>query len=423
MSIFIWPLKGNYVVTSGFRTSGRPDHHGIDLDIPGSGYQNNVPVVAARSGTVSRSTFSTSYGEVVYIKHLVDGQDYETVYAHMHEGSRTVKVGDPVTQGQRIGYMGNTGASEGQHLHFEIHKPAWNSTKSNAINPVSVLGNVTEAPAPPEDKPRMKVWFPVRITSSQYGIYSQPPNGKWMSDSTPYKDLILAVRYEETSSGKRWFNIYDGEKNIGWINANQTSVLDFNWAISQQELQAYTYTDKNLSTPFRTIATNSEVAFIEDQTEKQLIMTANKALWVEKGFVTGPNTGTESQYWYVAKISDFTYGIYGSAGGGWIASADAYKGHIFAVRAEEDAKGKKWANLWLGKENIGWITKSQLEKIPHTFLHSSRAVQAYTYRDLTSPYVTIPKDGGVAYLQETGDVHQLVYTNKLLYVAKNFREE
>jgi murein DD-endopeptidase MepM/ murein hydrolase activator NlpD len=53
--------------------------------------------------------------------------------------SRTVSAGQAVTQGQTLGYQGNTGVSFGQHLHFELHKGALNANKSNAINPLEYL--------------------------------------------------------------------------------------------------------------------------------------------------------------------------------------------------------------------------------------------------------------------------------------------
>jgi murein DD-endopeptidase MepM/ murein hydrolase activator NlpD len=71
------------------------------------------------------------------IAHSINGQTYTTVYAHM--SSRSVGDGAVVSKGQQIGYMGNTGDSYGQHLHFELHRGPWNAAKSNAINPV---GNV-----------------------------------------------------------------------------------------------------------------------------------------------------------------------------------------------------------------------------------------------------------------------------------------
>ncbi|OAK29836.1 M23 family metallopeptidase, partial [Bacillus wiedmannii] len=133
MAKFIYPTDTTRV-TSGFRGS-RPDHHGVDLAEPG--YH---PIYVAASGQVSRSYYSSSYGECIMIVNNIDGVKWETVYAHMRSGSRTVNVGDYVTQGQTIGVMGNTGDSSGQHLHFEMHKGGWDINKSNAVNPLDYLG-------------------------------------------------------------------------------------------------------------------------------------------------------------------------------------------------------------------------------------------------------------------------------------------
>lgn len=129
---FMWPADGT--ITSGFRPPNRPNHHGIDIAKSGT-----VPIYASAAGTVSRSYLSSSYGEVVFIKHTINGVNYETVYAHMRSGSRTVKEGDKVAKGARLGYMGATGDATGQHLHFELHRPSWNIDKSNAVNPLNYL--------------------------------------------------------------------------------------------------------------------------------------------------------------------------------------------------------------------------------------------------------------------------------------------
>jgi len=144
---FLKPADG--VLTSGFRTSGRPNHHGVDIAKNGT-----VPIVAAADGTVTQSNYSSSYGEFVMIVHKDEnGQNWETVYAHMRRGSREVQVGQRVRQGQRIGYMGNTGDSTGQHLHFEIHRGRWNNSKSNAVNPLNYMNmnqSPTVTPTPPK---------------------------------------------------------------------------------------------------------------------------------------------------------------------------------------------------------------------------------------------------------------------------------
>lgn len=74
------------------------------------------PVVASAPGTVSvvRNLGNTSYGRYVVINH---GGGYTTYYAHL--SSWTVSVGQSVSYGTRIGYVGSTGGSTGPHLHYE----------------------------------------------------------------------------------------------------------------------------------------------------------------------------------------------------------------------------------------------------------------------------------------------------------------
>jgi murein DD-endopeptidase MepM/ murein hydrolase activator NlpD len=126
--IFIKPAEG--VVSSEYGSRWGRLHAGIDFAKSG-----NVQVHAAADGVVSRSYTSSSYGEVIFVVHQINGQTYETVYAHMRSGSRAVQVGDKVQKGQFIGWMGNTGDSTGQHLHFEVHKGRWNIDKSQSVDP------------------------------------------------------------------------------------------------------------------------------------------------------------------------------------------------------------------------------------------------------------------------------------------------
>ncbi|WP_161625310.1 peptidoglycan DD-metalloendopeptidase family protein [Pontibacillus halophilus] len=124
---FTSPTTG--YVTSTFRSASRPDHHGVDI---GAG-QKNVPIVAVADGIVARSYLSSSYGHTVIITHNIDGKTYQSLYAHMT--GRNVFTGNTVSKGQLLGHMGNTGRSQGIHLHFELHVGSWNTSKSNAIDP------------------------------------------------------------------------------------------------------------------------------------------------------------------------------------------------------------------------------------------------------------------------------------------------
>ena len=114
-------------------------HNGIDL--VGAGYTLDY-VVAHSDGTVvglvSNINYNTSksgrriYGNYVKIKH--DNGMY-TFYAHLKYGSVAVKVGDRVTKGQVLGYMGNTGYSFGAHLHFEVR-----NANNVQIDPTTYVG-------------------------------------------------------------------------------------------------------------------------------------------------------------------------------------------------------------------------------------------------------------------------------------------
>lgn len=77
------------------------------------------PVVAAAAGKVTRvgNEGSVSYGRWIEIDH---GNGFRTRYAHL--SSQVVSVGQSVTQGQKIGSVGNTGGSTGAHLHYELRK-------------------------------------------------------------------------------------------------------------------------------------------------------------------------------------------------------------------------------------------------------------------------------------------------------------
>ena len=97
-------------------------HQGADLGNRGKG----GTVRAAASGLVVRAANSASsgYGEHVVIAHrLDDGGLVYSVYAHLVNGSITVKEGEIVPAGMSIGRVGRTGRASTEHLHFEIRRP------------------------------------------------------------------------------------------------------------------------------------------------------------------------------------------------------------------------------------------------------------------------------------------------------------
>ena len=86
------------------------NHSGTDI-----GAYAGTEIYAAHGGVVLTSAYHYSYGNYVVLSR---GDDITTLYAHMSK--RAVKVGDVVSQGQVIGYVGSTGSSTAPHLHFEV---------------------------------------------------------------------------------------------------------------------------------------------------------------------------------------------------------------------------------------------------------------------------------------------------------------
>ncbi len=113
---FMWPLSGYTTLSSLFGSRANPftgaadNHSGIDVPAP-----SGTPILSAKSGIVLTSDYHWSYGNYVVVSH---GNSQTTLYAHMVQ--RAVSVGDSVSQGQVLGYVGTTGTSTGNHLHFEV---------------------------------------------------------------------------------------------------------------------------------------------------------------------------------------------------------------------------------------------------------------------------------------------------------------
>jgi murein DD-endopeptidase MepM/ murein hydrolase activator NlpD len=112
-----WPLPGYYRIGSGFGMRLHPvfrvnrQHNGIDVSAP-----RGTPIVAANAGEIITRTYGSGYGNYIVIDH---GGGQASLYAHMSSFAGK-GVGSTVTRGEVIGYVGTTGTSTGNHLHFEI---------------------------------------------------------------------------------------------------------------------------------------------------------------------------------------------------------------------------------------------------------------------------------------------------------------
>jgi murein DD-endopeptidase MepM/ murein hydrolase activator NlpD len=90
---------------------------------------SGTPIYASGDGVVEKAQWVSGYGRYVELKHV---NGYETAYGHMSRIADGMKPGIKVRQGQIIGYVGSTGNSTGNHLHFEI------KVNGRFVDPLSV---------------------------------------------------------------------------------------------------------------------------------------------------------------------------------------------------------------------------------------------------------------------------------------------
>lgn len=127
-----WIVPCSYTkLTSPFGNREQPTagastyHQGVDLAAPAG-----TPIYASRGGQVSAATYGSAAGYYVKINHL-DG--FSSIYMHMT--NYVVSAGQNVSQGQLIGYVGQTGVATGDHLHFGI---LYNGAYVNPANYVAL---------------------------------------------------------------------------------------------------------------------------------------------------------------------------------------------------------------------------------------------------------------------------------------------
>ena len=140
-------------------------HSGVDYAA-----DHGTPVEALGDGTVDYRGWKGGYGNTVRIRHR---NGMQTLYGHLSRFAKNVQKGSKVSQGDVIGYVGQTGMATGPHLHFEVIE------RGRQINPMS-LKNEPAEPIPSEELDRYLEW-----ASRIRGLGEQLVTGQIVDPYTP----------------------------------------------------------------------------------------------------------------------------------------------------------------------------------------------------------------------------------------------
>ncbi len=219
------PFQQAYAVTDGFGMRRHPIfgttklHSGIDLvSQPGPG-----PVVAAAAGKVTSAGYRDGAGNNVEIEHA---GGVRTRYLHLARPS-TLRVGDTVNIGQQVGTEGSTGASTGNHLHFEVR------VDGQPVDPApfmlehgAPLNGVAVAPTPIPAETETDVG-PVLPADGEGGVgfeLPEPGTPRQVSLHTPAASIPAVMEELYREAGQQYNVPWTLLAGIGMIETNHDAI-------------------------------------------------------------------------------------------------------------------------------------------------------------------------------------------------------
>lgn len=209
---------GTWFCSTGYKDS----HKALDLTTGIPGQIAGYPVYASKAGTVVQCYTSDSWGNTILIRHDDTKDDsgncYYTRYAHLIS-LPTQKVNDKVSQGDKVGAVGNTGKSTGYHLHFQIYFTSstrtdytnFNATADFSVNPNSIA----EFPGIPYVE---HSYVTVNFTKCDYITDD---------DIEQFKRAIEGTEADDPMTDSEWLDFTNGivSKYLDGVGVDKTSEL------------------------------------------------------------------------------------------------------------------------------------------------------------------------------------------------------
>jgi Peptidase family M23/GW (Gly-Tryp) dipeptide domain len=421
-STFIYPHNGVITTDFGWDTLNGKQRYHYGLDIDGN---TGDAVKASAAGKVVYSQYhygstpEASYGNRIIIQHNINGQIYETLYAHLN--SRNVSVGSNVTQGQVIGTVGDTGYSFGSHLHFELHRGSWNANKSNAIDPESYLNKVISTP--PQNSGVEAVYHVIKVDNPKWGLYSSagPDPANYIEPLNKYKDYYMVADQQQWVNGSLYYRLTRGDKVYGWAQSSQVSTIAPVWHTVEKTSQGYYRAEANDAYKAHLIPSGSEVRLLAE-TENMYIVLYNE---FPQYILKNPplyNSGVEPVY-HVAQISNPKWGLYSVAGAvpaNYIEPLSNYDDWYMVLDQQQWVNGSLYYRVTRGDTVYGWAQSSQFRTIAPEWYTVKGETQGY-YRDVVDPkYVAhkIPDGSKVRLLGESNGMKLVLYNEFPQYIKQ-----
>ncbi len=244
---FAWPVKAKVGIAANFGEL-RPNHYHMGLDVK-TDQKENVPVVAAADGYIAKVKIEPfGFGRCIYINHP---NGLTTLYAHLNDFYPALEEyikqeqykaeswklflenipADlfPVTKGQFIAYSGNTGGSQGPHLHFEIRDTKTDKVLNPLLFDFPIPDNIPPAvmrlavydrtKSTYEQTPRM---YPVKKVK---GVYTTVPSVINLPTGKVSFAITAIDRYTGSTNQNGIYeaDLYDNEKPVIGFQVDQIS--------------------------------------------------------------------------------------------------------------------------------------------------------------------------------------------------------
>lgn len=203
-------------------------HNGLDIQWKGG--NEGKPLHAITGGTVTDYRYSETGGNM--IRWVDDSGQYHHIYMHMSSLLNNIKAGDRIQPGQLVGYVGNTGASGGAHLHYGMYKDnGWGM--ESGINPLTYW----HYEAPSYDATQGKIVMPPELASmSSWNAYKDKDGVREFIDygfdagmSPAGIATIMSTGIFE-DSGKKIFGASKSLTDVTYDYNGQQAVGIMNWA-------------------------------------------------------------------------------------------------------------------------------------------------------------------------------------------------